>query len=68
MLGVLLVAETAREKKWRGEEGYFAAPEEGVMRHRVPHSAFKGYEAERWKQGNFQIADTNNNARLAFHE
>ncbi len=59
-------SEDRREKKWRGEEGCLTAPEEGVMRHRVPHSAFKGYEAERWKQGNFQIADTNNKARLVF--
>lgn len=58
-------SEDRREKKWRGEEGCLTAPEEGVAASSAA-SAFKGIEAERWKQGNFQIADTNNKARLVF--
>ena len=58
------MAKIAR-KKWRGYVGCFAAPEEGVAASSAA-SAFKGIEAERWKQGNFQIADTNNKARLVF--
>lgn len=58
-------SEDREEKKWRGEEGCLTAPEEGVAASSAA-SAFKGIEAERWKQGNFQIADTNNKARLVF--
>ena len=53
-----------RQKRSEAARRGASPPRGGGERHRVPHSAFKGIEAERWKQGNFQIAETNYRSRL----